>query len=360
MAQVLTRNPVTMRHRMLALVRGDEVDRVPFVQYDGLAAANTEIWDLVGRDRMGVLRWTMPYRREHPNCRSRSADIERDGLRGQRTHMETPAGTLVEERFQEPTYGSSWIDKHYVSSIDDYEALTAWFEDEVIVADPEVLARARQDLGEDGLPLVRVERTPYQQLWIQWVGVDDLVLHMADEPDRVQRCIDAIARRQRDVFHAVADMDIDFVDFPDNITAPVIGERYFRQYCVPAYDELADVVGDAVPVYVHMDGDLRPLMDAIGESRVVGIDSLSPPPDNDTSPADVLGRWPHMRVAINFPSSVHLAPPEEVYAVTADFLQQAGNSGRFQIQLSENVPPFAWRTSLPEIVRAIDDFHAAA
>ena len=39
-----------------------------------------------------------------------------------------------------------------------------------------------------------------------------------------------------------------------------------------------------------------------------------------------------------------------------DFLEQAGHSGRFQIQISENVPPFAWQQSYPEIVRAIRDF----
>ena len=37
-------------------------------------------------------------------------------------------------------------------------------------------------------------------------------------------------------------------------------------------------------------------------------------------------------------------------------LQQAGHTGRLQIQISENVPPGGWRKSYPEIVRAIRDF----
>jgi len=152
----------------------------------------------------------------------------------------------------------------------------------------------------------------------------------------------------------IAGLDIDFVDFPDNITAPVIGERWFRQYCLPEYDELARMVD--VPVYVHMDGDLAPLYEAIGASKVSGLDSLSPPPDNNTSPGAALAMWPHMRVAVNFPSSVHLAPPERVYATTMDLLEQAGGSGRFQIQISENVPPSCWRRSFAQIVRAIHDF----
>jgi hypothetical protein len=346
---------MTMRERMLAVVRGTPVDRVPFVQYDGLAAPNREIWDLIGRQQMGVLRWTTPYRREHPNCTQTVEPIVRDGLPGQLTVMETPRGRLQALRFFEPTYESGWTAEHFVKTAADYDALTAWLEDEVIVADPEPLERARRELGEDGLPLVRVERTPFQQLWIQWVSLDDLVCHMVDDPGRVETCIAALRRCQRDVFRVVADLDIDFVDVPDNITAPVIGERWFRQYCLPDYVDLAELV--EAPVYVHMDGDLGPLHAAIGESGVSGIDSLSPPPDNDTSPGTALDLWPQMRVAINFPSSVHLAAAEQVYAVTKDFLEQAGTSGRFQIQISENVPPFCWRRSFPEIVRAIHDFH---
>ncbi|MFH1570718.1 MAG: uroporphyrinogen decarboxylase family protein [Gemmatimonadota bacterium] len=346
----------TMRQRMLALVRGEEVDRVPFVTYCGVAAPDEEVWSLIGREQMGLLRWTMPYRLEHPSCRTCEEPISRQGLEGLRTTLQTPRGALVSERFFEPTYHTASISRHFVTAPEHYEALLAWLEDSVVVPDLEIVPRVRAELGDDGLPLVRVERTPYQQLWVQWVGIDDLALHLVDCPDRVEACVQAMGDIQRRIFEVVEGVGADFVDFPDNITAPVIGERYFRQYCVPWYDELADRLGGAVPVYVHMDGDLRPLWPAIGASQVRGLDSLSPPPDNDTSPGDAVSLWPEMRVCINFPSSVHLAPPEQVYATAMGFLEQAGRTGRFQIQISENVPPFAWRQSYPAIVRAIRDF----
>ena len=141
---------------------------------------------------------------------------------------------------------------------------------------------------------------------------------------------------------------------PDNITAPAIGERYFRQYAMPCYAELAEALeGTGKPGFCHMDGDLRPIWKAIGECAVRGLDSMSPPPDNDTSVADALRLWPEMRVCINFPSSVHIAKAERVYEVACGILQENNRSGRLQIQISENVPPFAWRTSFPEIVRAV-------
>jgi hypothetical protein len=167
-----------------------------------------------------------------------------------------------------------------------------------------------------------------------------------------------LTRIMRDVFAIVVRSPIlPYIVFPDNITAPTIGETYFRRYCVPLYDELADMLDSRkVPVFVHMDGDLKPLWKAIGASRVEGFDSLSPPPDNDTSAAEALRLWPTKRVFMNFPSSVHVADPAVVFRTARTILEQAGHSGRLEIQISENVPPMVWKRSFPEIVRAIDDF----
>jgi EAL domain-containing protein (putative c-di-GMP-specific phosphodiesterase class I) len=69
--------------------------------------------------------------------------------------------------------------------------------------------------------------------------------------------------------------------------------------------------------------------------------------------ADAVREWPDMRLMTNFPSSVHLRPPDEIRRVTREILEQGANTGRLQIQISENVPPFAWRTSVPIIAEEI-------
>jgi uroporphyrinogen decarboxylase-like protein len=346
---------MTMRERMLAVIRGEQPDRVPFVQYENLAAPDQAVWDVIGRGSMGVMRWTRVHRLEHPNCSTRTEDFSRGELQGRRTFIETPRGTLVGERLLEPTYGTGAAHKHLITQPEDYDVLLAYLEDSVVVADRSAFDRACVELGDDGLPLVAVERTPYQQLWVQWVSIADLSLHLIDCPDRVAACLQALARQEREICRLAAAMPVDFVDFPDNITAPMIGAEKFRQYCVPLYDELAGMLGER-PVFVHMDGDLQPLWEAIGASGVRGIDSLAPPPDNDTSAGQAASLWPETRLWVNYPSSVHLAEPRVIYDQAAEILQQAGHTGRLQIQISENVPPGGWRKSYPEIVRAIRDF----
>ena len=348
---------MTMRERILAVVNRRELDRVPFVQYDGLAAFNEEVWSAIGRDQMGLLRWTSVHRVDRPNCRVWSEPFESGGLAARRTFLETPRGRLVQEQLLEPTYGTGATHRHFVQEPEDYDILLSYLEDGTVVEDLAPIEKARSELGEDGVPLVAIERTPFQQLWVQWVNIGNLAWHLVEFPERVQRCVDAMALVQRKIFEIVARAPVDFVDFPDNITAPVIGEANFLRYCVPFYNELADMLAERnVPVYVHMDGDLKPLWKAIGESGVRGLDSMSPPPDNDTSVAAAAAMWPEMRIHINFPSSVHLRSAQGVYEVAMEILQQGGHTGRLEIQISENVPPGAWKTSYPAIAKAIRDF----
>lgn len=348
---------MTNRERMLALIQGREHDRVPFVQYSGLAAPNEEVWKLLGRNRLGILKWSAVHTIRYPNCKSESVDFERDGQRWRRTTTHTPGGAIFEERCFEPAYNSSSVRKHYVETPADLEVLIALLEDAVVEENLEQYRNDVEFCGDDGWPLVATGRSPYQQLWVQWTGIDHLAYLMADCPDRVAAVMDLLTRQLRSIFELCAQSEAPFVDISDNITAPAIGPSYFRKYCVPLYDELADMLSDrGALVFVHMDGDLKPLWPAIAESKVRGIDSFSPAPDNDTRVADAVRLWPEMRLWVNFPSSVHLRPYEQVYRQAMTILSEAGHTGRLQIQVSENVPRDRWRTSYRAIAQAIDDY----
>ncbi len=352
---------MTMRERMLAVIQGREHDRVPFVQYDGLAGPTEEIWSVIGRENMGIIRWTSVHRQEHPNCRFESEPVEKNGRKGERTTLHTPLGSLVEEKLFEPAFGTGARHKHFVSEVEDYRVLAAYLRDVTILPGHEPFLRAQAEIGDDGLPMVAVGRTPFQQTWIQWASLEDFCVHLHEYPDAVEECLSLMADIQRGIHEVVRDaadlLPIPFVDIPDNITAPAIGPKYFERYCAPLYSDLADLLSEkGIPLFVHMDGDLRALWGAIDRSGVRGIDSFSPPPDNDTSVADALENWPYMRLFMNFPSSVHLAEPDAIYAATMEILEQAGRSGRLEIQISENMPLGMWRKSFPEIVHAIHDF----
>jgi len=190
---------MTMRDRILAVVQGRALDRVPFVIYEG-QLPNDEVREVLGEDRLGMLRWSRIHRFEHPNCQFESTDYFVGETKWRRTTLYTPVGSLYEERAFEPAYGSSSIRKHYVQEPADYPILWSYLEDVVVLEDFQRYASDARDLGETGVPLVAVERTPYQQLWVQWVGLNNLGYHFADCPDRVEHTIALLREQARQTF----------------------------------------------------------------------------------------------------------------------------------------------------------------
>ena len=113
---------MSMRERMLAVIGDGAPDRVPFVQYSGMAAPNEEVWAKIGSENIGVLTWCSAHRFERPHCRIEQEDISRNGRRGRRNTMVTPVGSLTEEKLLVPDMGGvTGFAKHYVETIDDYK-----------------------------------------------------------------------------------------------------------------------------------------------------------------------------------------------------------------------------------------------
>jgi hypothetical protein len=349
--------PMTLCDRLLAVLQGREPDRVPLIMYDDLFPRGMDEVRRAFLGRIGLLRWSGVHRLETPHCRTETQEFYTNGNRWERTVLHTPAGSLYQEREFEPVYNSGSFRKRYVEEPQDYEVLWAYLEDGIVLPDYDRFYRDQARLGDEGLPLAAVERSPFQQLWVEWVDIDHLSWHMADCPDRVEKTISLLNQRARKIFDIVAQSPVPLIDFPDNITAPMIGLKRFMQYNVPLYNELADRMAERkVPVFVHMDGNLKPLWQAIASSRIGGLDSFSPTPDNDTSVAEAIAMWPEKRLFVNFPSSVHLRSYDEVRAEAERILEAGGHTGRLEIQFSENVPFFAWRNSFAAIADAVDEF----
>jgi hypothetical protein len=187
---------------------------------------------------------------------------------------------------------------------------------------------------------------------------------MADFPEHVQRTIELLQQRARRTFEIAAQSPAPFVEMPDNITAPAIGPKRFREHCVPLYNELAAMlversVGPAERrVFVHMDGELHGLWDDIARSEVGGLDSVTPAPDTATPIGDVVEHCPGVCLWVNFPASLHLSAPEDIRATADAILVAAGHTGRLQLQITENIAAGTWPTSLPILADAIEEFGA--
>ena len=361
----------TVKDRMLAVLQGREHDRVPFAQY--VLSQNfcqsfplrNEVCEALGAQNVGFIRLVGIFGFRTPNCRFTHENIVYEGRDAVRHTMITPLGALNEVRLYEESMKSTAAATHYVKTEDDYKILLSYLRDIEVVEDLRDFNNAIEELGDYGLAYCYLPRTPFQQLWIQWTNMRDLAVHLAMAPDIMAEVFAAIESLNTRVFEAVCKtiqhVPVPYLVFGDNLTAPMIGDHYFRKYNVPAYNKMVDMIqetGVKVPVFVHTDGYLKALWEGFDECRIDGLESLSPPPDNDTSVADASARWPHMRFLVNFPSPAHLLEPPEIYDIAMNILEEGGRRGKLQIQISEDIAQGIWRKSYPQIIKAIRDFGA--
>jgi hypothetical protein len=346
---------MTMRERMLAVVEGRRPDRVPFVLYTDLAPLD-ELAALVGAERFGLLPWVRPYAEAAPRCRISSENLERDGRRLTRRTLYTPVGELVEERTHTLTGEANIypvVTQHFVQTPADYAVLLAYLRDLRVTPDGREYDRLVAWLGERGIPQATIGRTPLMALLLEWVGTEALWYHLDEAPGTVAEAGAALGDLLLARAQAARECAPPYVCIPDNLHGPLLGPVRFREHCVPWYRRVAAILGDR-PLYVHADGALAAFREELAGSGLGGLESVSPPPDGDLAVPDMLDAWPRMRLAFNFPSSVHLRPAAEIRDCARRLLSDGAATGRVQLQISENMPPGAWRWNVPLLIEAVE------
>jgi hypothetical protein len=335
-----------LRQRTVTALRGGKPDRVPFTCYAGLAPEGADQIENL------LLVVTPPiYRLEGPEGEQTSRELG-DGVT-ERT-LRTAWGTLTQAGLTETGYGSWWTKEHWIKRPEDYRTVEQWVRHTRVVADPEPLRAARQgDLSRQH-ELVWTMRAPFQRLWIEYVGMEQLALDMQDCPEAVEGCLEALWDQSMEVMRCAAQSEAELVWVPDNITGEMTGPPLFRRYQAPYYEAICDLLLPAGKLpCCHMDGMLRQIADAIGETPLPVMEAFTPPPDGNLSVREARERWPGKALWLNFPSSVHLREPGEIERVTRELVAEAGDGGGFLVGITENMPPAVGCRSLQAIGRAL-------
>ena len=344
------------RERIVAALRGHMPDRVPWTVYAGFLAQGTFERRLRSQG-LGLVRHTAVCSAERPNVQLAERTVRENGESVVIRTYRTPVGELSERRRTEPGYNSSWAIEHFVKEPADYEVVEFIIRDATYLPDPVAFARAERDMGVDGLVATAVHRIPFQSLWVEWTGLDRLMLDLHDFPDRVNGVLTAMVEKDREMWAIVADSRAEFVWCPDNVSGTIVGPRLFRRYFTPYYHDLAAVLHPRGKlIYAHMDGLMRPLLEEVAELPVDIVEAFTPAPMGDVSVAEARKAWPGKVIWINFPSSVHVEPPAVVRQVTLDLLKEAAPGDGFLVGVTENIPDEFIAPSLTAITDAIAEY----
>jgi len=306
---------------------------------------------------MGLLVSIPVCLREMPNVDVIEREVWENGQRSICRTLRTPVGDVTEKRRIEAGYGSQWIVEYLIRQPDDYRVVEFIVRDTRLVENYDAMVELEEDLGGDGLALAWATRSPYQQMYIELMGLERLALDRADGLPEFESLRGALEQQHEAIYQLAAASPATLVWCPDNLTDFVAGGEVFQSYYVPYYNRFARMLHQGGKIMVaHMDGRLGSLAEAIGDTEIDVIEAFTPPPMGDLGVGRAKEVWPDKVVWANFPGSVFMQEKEEIRQFAVNLLREAMPGGRFLLGVTENIPQAVRYQSLLAMADGIADY----
>lgn len=350
---------MTIKERILTAMTWGLPDQVPLTVYDWILPRG-QAERALREAGVGLIVRLPAHRVEHRNVQIRTCEYYEQGQKRTRRTVHTPVGDAWEVLTPDAAYGTSnWIQEYLVKSPSDYRVLEYYYNDMVFRDNLDAIREAQRRIGTDGIVLVRIAKSPLQEMLYTWLGLERFAADYHENRDLFDSLHATMAKRYEELYELAVQSPVELLLLGDNIYSDMVGRERYRMYLMPEYAKItARIAGTGKLLAVHMDGNLKSLESDIAEAQFDIVEALTPPPMGDVSVREVRERWPGKALWINFTSSMHIEPPEVIEAHTRNLLQEWGSKRGFGISVTEDAPVEALEKSLAVIARTLRE-HAA-
>ena len=347
---------MTPRERMEAVLRGETPDAMAWCgDMTYWHAAHETIGDIPerwrGKDGRHRLNQELGLSEYVPGCTGGDV-VEGDQVEHKVTKTEdrlikswmTPIGTI--QQVQEWSVDSlSWgYTEHAVKTIDDLKVIRYIYENRQFVPAPDRFTKEDAEYASYGMGPTHVAGppTPISELNKDWIGVMELTYMLMDEPDEMQRTLDAIGSFNDQVYKGLADAPPSCVMICENLSATTMG-GYFDDYIAPYVTRWTTWLRDRGHIsMLHNDGTLRGTLEKLGPAGVDCIDSVVPKPVGDVEICDLRKRAGDDVILIGGLPGAMFAPPftaTDIEKQVKEIIKHHKDSNKFIFGVADQVPP---------------------
>lgn len=205
------------------------------------------------------------------------------------TDLITPQGTLhlrhglLEEHVRNGL--DPYLQQHLISQPEDYAIVETIIERMEFVPLFDTVRSWQDQIGEHGFVVPLLQRIPFQQVLLEYLGEVNTFKALHYERKHVERLLQLLDEQLLDILPRLAPLDAGdprgtpYVEFPDNLHGVMTSPPLFRRYCLETYQKYAAILhGQGKKVGSHTDGDMRPLLSLLPESGLDVCESFSPQP----------------------------------------------------------------------------------
>ncbi len=301
---------MTRRERLMAVLRGEQVDRPPvcFYELDGLSQNPNDdnplnifshpswkpLLDLTWEKSDCIHMYGVGFKDTPPNPLAELTTIEtwtdENGSLHSKTTVRAGNRILTEQTRRNPDVWTVWTTEPLLKDIDDFKAWLDLPEREP-AAEPDVepFLAVEDRMGERGIVMVDTGDPICGVAPLFDLGVFTVVA--LTEPGLLHRALEREARVMQPQLDAIADALPGRhwrIYGPEYASPPYLPPELFEEYVV-RYDK---PICETVKKYggyprLHSHGRLKPIIHHILETGCIGTDPVEPPPQGDVSLAYV-------------------------------------------------------------------------
>lgn len=293
---------MTPRERVAAVYAGETPDQVPLlldlshwykknygVLFDlaGFQAVEHDLVDL--HKEIGAVCYVEAggfYDLNVDDDQARIATKTADGVFY--TEIETPVGSLHEERvFAQSSYSYN-IRKHLLEGVEDFPVVEYMMERMQCTPRWDKYHAWRDALGEYGYLYAQLPYSGSGYLISRNLGVEKTIYATMDHPQEVRHFVDTVNACNLRILDTIIDGPFDVLIISDNYDSNVQTRPFFDTYVRGYYTEVARRLHDAGKyLAVHVDGENRDVLGWLAECGVDCADALTPAPMFSLSPDEM-------------------------------------------------------------------------
>jgi len=142
----------------------------------------------------------------------------------------------------------------------------------------------QEEWGDLGAPTMYIPRVNIQNLFINTMGVQNGIYALYDWPDTVRAYFNALDECHSRLIDVINDSPVDIINFGDNIHCATLPPDLFREHVLPAYHKRCEKLHAAGKfIHAHWDGDTKALLPLARETKLDGIEAITPKPQGDVT-----------------------------------------------------------------------------
>ena len=358
--------------RALAAMRGQPVDRVPFIARMDLwygyhhnrgtlphPYEKATLWEMqrdLGIGIFGFGAWDISF------YRLQQSDVpvsktEHDGLTT--TRCETPYGVLtardrIAEELKEAAGSGARVEFPFKGERD-YDALQFLIEHTDVVENYEAYGHFVDAIGGDGLALPFSGHLPAHQLMLNFMGYEAFYCEMADRPSQVEKLIVALTAQQQQVLALAACCPAPAIEVGGNYDEAMTPPPVFDRLFAPFYRQARATLSAANKLLViHGDGEMKLLRVRLADCGVQVVEALTPQPMTSIDVAETRRMWGDRVCLWGGMASVILTDSfsdAECERYMDDLFHAVAPGQHFILGFGDNVPTDARWSRIRQVVR---------